>query len=105
MDGNKVPFRFEDAKDLDRVLLLSPWSFDKYLVVLHKFGVGEAVNKLTFNKALFRVQIHGLPTMYQTKEAGLRIEGILEDVEKVEVDEKGFCLGGYLRICVVVDLT
>ena len=27
------------------------------------------------------------------------------DVEKVDVDEKGFCLGGYLRIRVSLDLT
>ena len=46
MGGNKVLFRFEEVKDLDRLLLLSPWSFDKYLVVLHKLGVGEAVNKV-----------------------------------------------------------
>lgn len=104
MGGNKVLFRLENAKDLDRVLLLSPWSFDKYLVVLHKLGVGEVVNKLAFNRALFWVQIHGLPTMYQTKEASLWIVGILGDVEKVDVDEKRFCLGGYLRIRVAVDL-
>lgn len=59
------------------VLLLSPWSFDKYLVVLHKLRAGETVNRLTFNKASFWVQIHGLPTMNQMRETGLWIGGIL----------------------------
>ena len=53
MGDNKVLFQFEDEKDLDRVLLLSPWTFDKYLVLLHKFGAGEAVNKVQFHKAPF----------------------------------------------------
>ncbi|KAK7856470.1 hypothetical protein CFP56_023120 [Quercus suber] len=105
MGDNKVLIRFGEANDLNRVLLLSLWSFDKYLVVLHKLRAGEAVNKLTFNRAYFWVQIHGLPTMNQTKKAGLRIGGIPGDVEKVDVDEKGFCLGGYLHIRVSLDLT
>ena len=53
MGDNKVLFQFEDEKDLDRVLLLSPWTFDKYLVLLHKLGAGEAVNKVQFHKAPF----------------------------------------------------
>ncbi|XP_075640421.1 uncharacterized protein LOC142612190 [Castanea sativa] len=104
MGDNKVFIRFEDAKDLDRVLLLSPWSFDKYLVVLHKLGAGDTVNKLKFNRSSFWVQIHKLPTMNQTREAGLRIGGILGDVEKVDVDENGFCLGSYLRLRVSLDI-
>ena len=104
MGDKNVLFWFKEPKDLDKVLCLSPWSFDKYLVVFHKLGVGEVVNKLKFNKALFWVQIHGLPTMNRSKEMGLRIGGILGEV-KVEVDEHGFSLGGYLRICVVMDIT
>ncbi|XP_075645496.1 uncharacterized protein LOC142616555 [Castanea sativa] len=105
MGEKKVLFQFKDEKDLDRVLLLSPWSFNKYLVVLHKLGEGEAVNKLKFCRASFWVQIHGLPTMSQTRGAGLRIGGILGVVEKVDVDEKGFRLGGYFCIRVSMDIT
>lgn len=51
---NKVLFLFQE-EDMDRVLLLNPWSFDKYLLVLHKLGVGDVVNKLKFNEASFWV--------------------------------------------------
>ena len=105
MGENKVLFQFEDDNDLDRVLLLSPSAFDKYLVLLHKLSAGEAVNKVQFNQALFWVQIHELPTISQTKEVGLCIENILGQVEKVDVDEKGFCLVGYLCIRVTIDIT
>lgn len=95
----------DSLEDLDRVLLLSPWSFDKYLLILHKLGVSEAVKKVKFNKGSFKVQIHGLPTMSQTKDAEIRIGGTLGTVEKVDVDEKGFCLGGFLRIRVSMDIS
>ena len=62
---NKVLFHFGLKKDLDRVLLLGPWSFDKYLLVLHKLNEGEAVTKVKFDRTSFWVQIHGLPTMCQ----------------------------------------
>ncbi|KAK9996341.1 hypothetical protein SO802_021027 [Lithocarpus litseifolius] len=80
---NKVLFLFQQ-EDLDRVLMLSPWSFEKYLLVLHKLEAGEVVSQLNFNKASFWVQIHGLPTMSQTKEVGLRISESLGRVEKFE---------------------
>ena len=40
---NKVMFLFQKKDDMDRVLFLCPWSFDKYLLVLHKLVYGEAV--------------------------------------------------------------
>ena len=55
--------------------------------------------------ATFWVQIHGLPTLSQTREAGLRIGGSLGKVEKMDVGDKGFSLGGYLRIRVTLDIS
>lgn len=81
---------------MDKVLLLSPWSFDKYLLILHKLEAGDAMNKIEFNRATFWVQIHGLPTMSLAKDTRLRIGSTLGSVEKVDVDVKGFSLGGHL---------
>ncbi|KAL0008141.1 hypothetical protein SO802_009643 [Lithocarpus litseifolius] len=105
MGENKVLFQFGIKEDLDKVLLLGPWSFDKYLLILHKLEAGEAVTKVKFDRAVFWVQIHGLPTMCQTKEAGILIGGSLGKVEKVDVDDKGFCLGGHMRIRVLMDVS
>ncbi|XP_075665200.1 uncharacterized protein LOC142634831 [Castanea sativa] len=105
MGDNKIIFHFSLKEDLDKVLLLSPWSFDKYLLILHQLSTEEAVTKVKFNNASFWVQIHGLPTMCQTKEAGVVIGGTLGKVEKVDVDAKGFRLGGYMRIRVSMDIT
>ncbi|XP_023888114.2 uncharacterized protein LOC112000250 [Quercus suber] len=103
MGDNRVIFHFSLKEDLDKVLLLSLWS--KYLLILHKLGAEEVVTKVKFNNASFWVQIHGLPTMCQTKEAGTVIGGTLGKVEKVDMDAKGFHLRGHMRIRVSMDIT
>lgn len=105
MGDNNAIFHFSHKEDLDKVLLLGPWSFDKYLLILHKLEAGEAATKLEFNRATFWVQIQGLPTMCQTRDAGFRIGGTLGNVERVDVDDDGFRLGGYMRIRVSMDIS
>ena len=105
MGENRVLFLFQEKEDLDMVLLQGPRSFDKYILLLHKLEVGELVSSLTFHEAAFWVKIHGLPTLIQTREAGLRIGGMLGKVEKVDVGDKGFSLGCYLRIRVIMDIS
>ena len=77
MGENRVLFLFQEKEDLDRVLLQGPWSFDKYIILLHKLEVGESISALTFQEAAFWVQIYGLPTLSQTREVGIRIGGSL----------------------------
>ena len=48
---NKALFVFNDEIDMDRVLMLSPWTFDKYLVALHKLETDEQVKTVNFDKA------------------------------------------------------
>ena len=71
---NRVLLLFQEKEDLDRILLQRPWSFDKYILLLHKLEVGESISTLTFHEAAFWVQIHGLPTLSQTTEEGYVLE-------------------------------
>ena len=50
---NTTLFIFQNEEDLNRVLKASPWSFDKYLLVLHKFGKGDLASTITFNRSSF----------------------------------------------------
>lgn len=84
---NRALFQFEKREDLEKVVWLGPWSFDKYLLILHKVEAGESVKTLSFNKVAFWLQIHGLPMLSQTMDTGKRIGSSLGTVEKVEVDE------------------
>ena len=103
MGENRVLFQFEKRDDLEKVVLLGPWSFDKYILILQKVEAGESVKNLSFDKVSFWVQIHGLPMLSQTMDTGKRIGSSLGTVEKVEVDERGFCLGEYMRVRVSID--
>jgi len=102
---NKVMFLFQTNEDMEGVLLLSPWSFDKYLLILHKLVRGEAVKDIKFDRSSFWIQIHGLPTMCQTKEVGMSFGATLGEVEKVDANGKGFCVGNFLCIRVLLDVS
>lgn len=105
MGENKVLFQFGLKEDLDKVLLLGPWSFDKYILILHKLEAGETVTKVKFDSVSFWVQVHGLLIMYQIKDAGLLIGRTMGKVEKVDVNDKGFCMGSHMRVRVMMDVS
>ena len=60
---------------------------------------------IKFDRAPFWIQIHGLPTMCQTKTVGMSIGSTLGEVEKMDANGKGFCLGSFLHIRVQMDIT
>lgn len=91
--------------DLDKVLLLGPKAYDKYLPTLHKLETGESARKVCLERVSFWIQIHGLPTISQMKKIGKRIRETLGLVEKMDVKDKGFCMGGCLGICVSIKTT
>lgn len=61
------------------------------------------MSKVSFDRLSFWIQIHGISTMYQTKEVGYSIGATIGSVDKVDVDERGFCLGNCMRIRVMID--
>ena len=74
---------------MNRILLQSPWSFDKYLMELHKLGKNKCVNSLSCDKAYFWVQISNLPNHHMTKENGERIGSTLGEVIYVDAPDGG----------------
>lgn len=97
-NDNIVLFLFQNEEDMERVLWSSPWSFNKYLLVLHKFEYGDLGSTISFDRTPFWVQIHELPMRMETKEIAKKIAGPLGEVEKVGVGDKGFSIGKYLRV-------
>ena len=105
LGDNKAFFLFQNEDDADRVRLQGPWSFDKYFLALHKLRTGEAVNKIKFDRMALWIQIHGIPTTFQTKEVGHCIGTTIGSVESVDANEKGFCLGSFMRVRVMIDIS
>lgn len=102
---NRALFLFKTMDDLDRVMLLGPLSYDKYLLTLHNLQASKSARKVSLDRVSFWVQIHGLPTMSQMKEIGKKIGETLDIVEKTDVEDKGFCMGSCLHIRVLVKTT
>ena len=102
---NTTLFLFQNEEDMNRVLWASPWSFDKYLLVLQKLGKGDSVSSLSFDKTPFWIQIHGLPLRTQTTELAKKIASSMGVIENVDVGPRGFCVGKYLRLRLTIDIS
>jgi hypothetical protein len=102
---NRLAFVFEDAMDLERVLVNEPWSFDKSLVVFQRLLEDGPVNDALFSHVSFWVQLHNLPIRRMTEEAAKAIGRSIGYVEKVAAsdDERGG--ENCMRIRVRVDVT
>ncbi len=102
---NRLAFVFEDAMDLERVLVNKPWSFDKSLVVFQRLMEDGPINDTLFSHVSFWVQLHNLPIRRMTEEAAIAIGKSIGGVEKVAAsdDEKGG--ENCMRIRVRMDVT
>ena len=105
MGNNTFIFKFSSEADKRRILSTGPWHLNKALVVLTEVtGLGE-ITKQDFSQSPFWIQIHSVPLMCMNNEMA-RIIG--SKVGKVlEVDQNGTseCLGKFLRIRIMLDIT
>ena len=102
---NKAIFLFEDEIDMIRILTNDPWSFDKYLLAVHKLGEEEQIQNISFDNVSFWGQLHDTPARIMTKETGERIGRTLGEVEEVDILATANLLGKYIRVRVKVDTT
>ena len=59
--GNILLFEFDDALDLERVLELEPWTYDKSLVIFRRAVDVDSAPLLPFDSVTFWVQLHNVP--------------------------------------------
>lgn len=102
---NKAIFLFEDETDMVRVLTNGPWSFDKYLVAIHKLGEKEQIQNICFEKVSFWVQLHDVPTRRMTRETGEKIGRTLGEIEEVDIPATANLLGKFIRVRVKMEIT
>jgi hypothetical protein len=91
LGSNRVAFVFDDAMDLERVLISEPWSFHKFLVVFNWLTGDTPISDLTFTHSSFWVQLHNLPVRKMMPDVAEIIGRTIGIVEKVadNDDEKG----------------
>ncbi|KAL5756018.1 hypothetical protein ACOSQ2_020764 [Xanthoceras sorbifolium] len=102
---NVFVFQFQNQADKRRVLTGGPWSFDKCLIVLEEpRGDGKFLD-MGFSHVQFWVQLHNVPLVCMTKEIGWALGNKIGRVMDIDVSATGDCLGRFLRVRVVIDVT
>uniref|UniRef100_A0A2N9G219 Uncharacterized protein n=1 Tax=Fagus sylvatica TaxID=28930 RepID=A0A2N9G219_FAGSY len=91
LGGNKVAFVFEDAMDLERVLVNELWTYDKFLVVFQRVQGDGPIQDSLFSHTSFWVQLHNIPLRRRTEAAAETIGrsiGLVQTVASSD-DERG----------------
>nr|POE73448.1 hypothetical protein CFP56_08751 [Quercus suber] len=88
---------FGDGRDKKRIMEMSPWSFEKQLILVQEFE-GELVPKeIVLKWTPFWVQIYNLPLKSMICKTGMEIGAKIGMVLDIDVLEKGVQWGKFLR--------
>ncbi|KAH9658870.1 CCHC-type domain-containing protein [Citrus sinensis] len=82
-----------------------PWHFAGALIVMTEPKGIEDVNDQQFTHASFWVQIHNVPLICMHKGAIQKFGEKIGDVEEIETDDDGECIGLYARLRISVNVT
>ena len=97
-------FEFDHAEEVNKILRSEPWSFDRYIVVLHKLENTTPMHELKFNSVAIWVQVHNIPITHlnrTTAEELCEVIGVVDhESNDNEVDR-----GSFFRVRVRTDIS
>ena len=96
---------FEDERDKRRVLEMSPWHYEKQLVLLQEFKGEQDLKDIVLKWSPFWVQKYNLPLKSRIREMGRAIGSSLGKVIDVNVADTGVQWGKCLQVHVRIDVT
>lgn len=76
---------FDDERDKRRAMEISPWHYEKQLVLLQDFEKDQDPKDIVFRWSPFWVQIYNLPLKHRTRETRMAIGASLGEVMEVDV--------------------
>ncbi|KAL5538414.1 hypothetical protein UlMin_043108 [Ulmus minor] len=103
--SNKFVFHFLSITDRRRVFSGGPWCYQNKLLVLEEpTRVGD-YSKMSFSKAPFWVQLHNIPVFCMSKAVGSILGNMVGLVQEVECNQDELCLGTFIRVRVIIDIS
>ncbi|KAL5546097.1 hypothetical protein UlMin_005784 [Ulmus minor] len=103
--SNKFVFHFLSITDRRRVLSGGSWCYQNKLLVLEEpTGVGD-YSKMSFSQAPFWVQLHNIPVFCMSKAVGSILGNMVGLVQEVECNQDELCLGTFIRVRVIIDIS
>ncbi|KAH6760569.1 hypothetical protein C2S51_017518 [Perilla frutescens var. frutescens] len=61
IEPNLFSFQFKNKKDMEKVIMMEPWTFNKHILVLKKASVDIQPSRMVLNSVPFWVRIYDLP--------------------------------------------
>ena len=101
---HKLLFTFDNKRDVDRILMSEPWSFDKHLVVMQRYDSDTPLQDIKFDRSTLWVQVHGIPLKYMSFKVGTKICEVGGEVIQPS-DTRLFDGGNFIRVQVSIDLS
>ncbi|KAL5559955.1 hypothetical protein UlMin_036166 [Ulmus minor] len=103
--SNKFVFHFLSTTDRRRVFLGGPWCYQNKLLVLEEpTGVGD-YSKMSFSQVPLWVQLHNIPVFCMSKAVGSILGNMVGRVQEVECNQDELCLGTFIRVRVIIDIS
>ncbi|KAL5575135.1 hypothetical protein UlMin_016834 [Ulmus minor] len=103
--SNKFVFHFLSTADRRRVISGGPWCFQNKLLVLEEpTGVGDH-SKMSFSNSPFWIQLHNIPVFCMSKTVGSILGNMVGTVQEVECNQDGLCLGTFIRVRAIIDIS
>ncbi|KAL5549099.1 hypothetical protein UlMin_004330 [Ulmus minor] len=105
IESNKFVFHFLSTADRRRVIFGGPWCYQNKLLVLEEpTWVGD-YKKMSFSKAPFWIQLHNIPVFCMSKTVGSILGNMVGLVQEVECNQDGLCLGTFIRVRAIIDIS
>ena len=101
---HKLLFTFDNKRDVDRILMSEPRSFDKHQIVMQRYDSDSPLRDIKFDRTTLWVQVHGIPLKYMSFEAGTKICEVVGEVIQPS-DTRLFKGGNFIRVQVSIDLS
>ncbi|KAL5574765.1 hypothetical protein UlMin_016464 [Ulmus minor] len=103
--SNKFVFHFLFTADRRRVISGGPWCFQNKLLVLEEpTGVGD-YSKMSFSNTPFWIQLHNIPVFCMSETVGSILRNMVGTVQEVECNQDGLCLGTFIRVRAIIDIS
>ncbi|KAL0007019.1 hypothetical protein SO802_008521 [Lithocarpus litseifolius] len=99
-----VLFTFDDKSEMEKIVAIEPWSFDKNLMVLQSYDKEVDLTEMEFKWVTFWVQVHDMPIHFKNRQVA---ERIYEAIGKVNMmlDDNESEGDRFIRIRVTIDVS
>lgn len=83
---NMISFQFKSKKDMNRVLAMEPWHFNKHVLVLKSITTDTHPSAMEFNTVPFWIRIYDLPFSGRNESTVRQIGGRFGEVIEIDND-------------------